>query len=126
MENDKIQTLQENETCPTVGYQAVNVNVPVTVTPFAQTGATVTRCCGTPIIKAGKSLGQGTKNGVCSFTIGQNIVVAIPVAFGAEASVGDTYVDALMASSEEIDCEILSQMPEPNQPESPAPGGATT
>lgn len=108
---------QENMTCPAVGYQAVNVNVPVTITPFAKAGATATRCCGTPIVKSGKSIGQGTKNGICNFTIGQNIIVAIPVAFGAEAVVGDTYVDCLGASAEEIDCAALPQMPESNQPE---------
>lgn len=117
MELDKELILQDNATCPTVGYQAVNVNVPVTVTPFAHAGSTITRCCGTPIVKSGKATGQGTKNGTCNFTLGQNIVVAIPVAFGAEATVGDTYVDCLGASSEEIDCGTLSQIMEPIQPD---------
>lgn len=120
MNIDKNFELQENMTCPAVGYQAVNVNVPVTVTPFAKAGSTATRCCGTPIVKSGKSIGQGTKNGICNFTIGQNIVVAIPVAFGAEAAVGDTYVDCLGASAEEIECESLSQKPEID-PVEPAP-----
>lgn len=109
---------QDNETCPAVGYQAVNVNVPVTVTPYAKAGTTVTKCCGSSIVKPGKSIGQGTKNGICNFTIGQNIVVAIPVAFGADASVGDTYVDCLGASAEEIDCDTLVDLGDPNQPES--------
>lgn len=111
------QPLQENATCPSVGYQAVNVSVPVTITPFAQAGATATRCCGKPIVKAGKSIGQGVKNGICNFTIGQNIVVAIPVGFGADAVVGDTYVDCLGASEEEIDCDTLSLLQDQNQPE---------
>lgn len=115
------QAPQENATCPSVGYQAVNVNVPVTITPFAQAGATSTRCCGTPIVKSGKSIGQGTKNGICNFTIGQNIIVAIPVAFGAEAVVGDTYVDCLGASAEEIDCDTLAQLQGPNKPETTPP-----
>lgn len=117
MDIDKSFALQENTTCPAVGYQAVNVNVPVSIAPFAKVGATMTRCCGTPIVKSGKTIGQGTKNGVCNFTIGQNIVVAIPVAFGAEAVVGDTYVDCLGASSEEIDCDSLPKLPEEPQPE---------
>ncbi len=121
MSEEKIVDLQENETCPAVGYQAVNVNVPVTVKPFAKTGSTTTRCCGTPIVKSGKSIGQGTKNGICNFTIGQNIVVAIPVAFGAEATVGDTYVDCLGATAEEIDCDNLPDIGEPNQPENTEP-----
>lgn len=33
----------ENQTCPAVGYQAASVCVPVTVTPFAEAGKTVTK-----------------------------------------------------------------------------------
>lgn len=117
MSTEKETILQENETCPSVGYQAVTISVPITVKPFAQTGTTITKCCGSPIVKPGKTIGTGTKNGICNFTIGQNIVVAIPVAFGAEAYVGDTYVDALGASSDEIDCDKLSDLGDPNQPE---------
>lgn len=129
MNEDITYATQENATCPAVGYQAVNVNVPVTVTPFAHTGTTTTKCCGMPIVKSGKSTGQGVKNGMCNFTIGQNIVVAIPVAFGAEAVVGDTYVDCIGASSEEFDCETLSQITQQNQPETvtnPVLAGETT
>lgn len=117
MIEDNNNMVQENETCPAVGYQAVNVNVPVMVKPFANAGSTATKCCGAPIIKSGTSVGQGTKNGICNFTIGQNIVVAVPVAFGAEATVGDTFVDCLGASNEEIDCDTLQAIAEPNQPE---------
>ncbi|MGL4791541.1 MAG: hypothetical protein ACRCW1_09050 [Anaerotignaceae bacterium] len=102
----------ENATCPAVGYQAVNVNVPVTVTPFAQTGSTVTSCCGAPTVTAGIST-TGIKNGACTFTIGQNLVVAIPVAFGAQATTGDAYVDCIGAAAEEITCDALSQMVQP-------------
>lgn len=121
MIEEKDTILKENETCPAVGYQAVNVNVPVSVRPFAHAGSTATKCCGAPIVKSGKSVGQGTKNGICNFTIGQNIVVAIPVAFGAEATVGDTFVDCLGASSEEIECDNLPTTSEPTQPEPDEP-----
>lgn len=113
MDTENTLPVEENATCPAVGYQAVNVNVPVSVSPFAHTGATITKCCGKPIVMPGNETGQGTKNGICSFTIGQNIVVAIPIAFGAKATVGDTYVDCLGASSEEIDCETLPKNTEP-------------
>ncbi len=126
MSEENTALVENNETCPAIGYQAVNVNVPVTVRPFAKTGSTVTRCCGAPIVKSGKSIGQGTKNGICNFSIGQNIVVAIPVAFGAEATVGDTYVDCLGASAEEIDCDTLSNLAEPNQPEATESNAAPT
>lgn len=33
--------IMENQTCPTVGYQAASICVPVTVTPYANASATV-------------------------------------------------------------------------------------
>ena len=37
------ELLNENQTCPAVGYQSASICVPVTVTPFAQTGMTTTK-----------------------------------------------------------------------------------
>lgn len=122
MDPEGVPEPEENLDCPAVGYQAVTVSVPVTVTPYAKTGATTTKCCGTPIIKSGATKGEGTVNGVCNFSIGQNIVVAIPVAFGADATVGETYVDSIGASADEILCEELPTLSEPMGPsEPPAP-----
>ena len=61
--------LEENQTCPAVGYQSVSVCVPVTVTPFAKTGVTMTKCCGTPLVTPGRETCGGVKNGSCFFTI---------------------------------------------------------
>ena len=44
----------ENQTCPAVGYQAASVCVPVTVTPFAEAGKTVTKFCGDPVVVSGR------------------------------------------------------------------------
>lgn len=33
--------IMENQTCPTVGYQAASICVPVTVAPYANASATV-------------------------------------------------------------------------------------
>ena len=57
----------------------------------------------------------GVKNGVCSFTVSQNICVAVPVEFGANAVVGEAYVDCLGVSSEDIctDCRLTDAAPEP-------------
>lgn len=46
--------IDNQQTCPTVAYQLSSVCVPVTVTPFATAGATVTRCCKKPVVTAGK------------------------------------------------------------------------
>ena len=85
--------IMENQTCPTVGYQAASICVPVTVTPYANAGATV--------VIPGRQICAGVKNGVCSFTLSQNVCVAVPVEFGANASVGEAYVECLGASAED-------------------------
>lgn len=98
----------ENQTCPTVGYQAASVCVPVTITPYANAGATVTKCCGEAIVVPGRQLCGGIKNGSCSFTLSQNICVAVPVDFGASAMVGEAFVECLGASASDIctECNI--------------------
>lgn len=99
--------LNETQACPAVGYQSASICVPVTVTPFAKTGVTATKCCGAPVVTPGRASCGGMQNGSCTFTISQNICVAVPVEFGAVAAVGDTYVDCINASQEDIcfDCD---------------------
>lgn len=92
----------EDGSCPVTGYQKASVCVPVIVSPFAHTGPTVTKCCGDPIIVSGEKPCPGKKNGACAFTISQMICVEVPVNFGATATVGDTYVDCLNASTDDI------------------------
>lgn len=99
------------ETCPATGYQTMSVCVPVTVTPFAETGATKTKCCGDSVITPGIDTCMGIKNGTCSFTISQDLCIAVPVAFGAVASVGDTYVNCTYASEKDI-CNDCSKLPD--------------
>lgn len=98
----------EYQACPTVAYQTSSVCVPVTVTPFAKTGETITKCCGSPVVVPGRNTCGGTKNGQCVFTITQGICVEIPVEFGAVAAVGDTYVSCVDAVAEDV-CDCNSQ-----------------
>lgn len=92
----------EDMTCPAVGFQKIGVCVPVTVTPFANAGNTITKCCGEPVVKSGDAMCPGKKNGVCTFTVSQTICVEVPVVFGAKAMVGDTFVNCMTASSRDI------------------------
>ena len=57
---------------------------------------------------------EGLKNGSCFFTITQDICVAVPVAFGAVATVSDAYVACNGASSEDI-CTDCQKTPVPVQ-----------
>lgn len=92
----------EDQTCPAIGYQPVTVCVPVTITPFANAEATTTFCCGDPIVTPGITTCEGTVNGHCTFTITQNICIAVPVDFGATASVGAPSVQCGAATSEDV------------------------
>lgn len=101
--------MNENGVCPATGYQKVEICVPVTVKPFAKTGPTTTKCCGKPIVKPGIIKCDGIKNGECFFTISQKICVEVPVAFGAESFTGDTFVNCLDASAENICIECSKE-----------------
>lgn len=104
-------TLNDTQTCPAIGYQAASVCVPVTVTPYAQTGTTITKCCGGPVVTPGRIACEGVKNGSCVFTLSQDICVAVPVDFGAVATVGEAYVNCNNASSEDICSECTKATP---------------
>lgn len=110
MQND--MTLLEDQTCPAVGYRSASICVPVTVNPFARTGATFTKCCGTPVVIPGKVTCEGERNGSCVFTISQDICVAVPVGFGATATVGDAFVNCIGASADDI-CTGCGQVQPP-------------
>lgn len=79
--------------CPVIGEKKVDVSVPVTVVPFAHTKTPKIKCCGEPRVTSGEPDCKGKINGACTFTISQTISVEVPVAFGATASVGETYVE---------------------------------
>ncbi|MEG1917744.1 MAG: hypothetical protein RRY95_02320 [Oscillospiraceae bacterium] len=110
---ESLTPVLEPQTCPAIGYQSANICVPVTVTPFASAGTTVTKCCGSPVVMPGKAACGGIKNGTCTFTISQGICVAVPVDFGATASVGESFVDCSDASAEDIctNCKTIPELP---------------
>lgn len=101
----------ENQTCPAVGYQAASICVPVTIEPYAKAGATRTKCCGTATVVSGRVACEGVKNGTCAFTIAQDICVAVPVEFGANAVVGEAFVDCKGASADDICSDCAQAFP---------------
>lgn len=120
MPDNLSQDLMENQTCPAVGYQSASICVPVTVTPFAKTGVTFTKCCGNPVVVSGRSTCGGVKNGVCTFTISQDVCVAVPVEFGATAAVGDTFVECNGTTADDI-CTHCDKIVDPTPPVDPIP-----
>lgn len=79
--------------CSAVGYQDVNVCIPVTIKPFGEAGNAKTQCLGKPVVTSGCDSCQGYPGGECKFTISQKLRVEVPVVFGARAEVGEASVD---------------------------------
>lgn len=63
-------------------------------------------CCGEAIVTPGINTCNGVENGSCTFTIAQNLCVAVPVEFGTVTTVGSLSVQCGEATSEDIctDC----------------------
>ena len=79
--------------CSAVGYQDVNVCIPVTIKTFGEAGNAKTQCLGKALISSGCDNCAGKTNDVCKFTISQKLRVEVPVIFGARAEVGKASVD---------------------------------
>ena len=62
LDNTIVDGVNAVQTCPAVGYQSASVCVPVTVTPFAQAGATTTKCCGSPVVTPGRVTCEGIRS----------------------------------------------------------------
>ena len=77
--------------CQTTVNQRVTLCVPVTVTPFAIAGVITSECCGTPVLQSGTGACAGLPDTDCSFTITQDVCLQIPLAFGADATAGESY-----------------------------------
>lgn len=92
----------EGEGCEVIASQLINVCVPITVTPFAETGTVTTICCGDPVINGEECVGE--INGTCEFTVSQLICVQVPVIFGANAAPGATFVQCGDATEGECVC----------------------
>jgi hypothetical protein len=90
--NDSFDKEIDDMTCPAIGYQDVNVCVPVTIKPFGDVGNATTQCIGRPIVTSENDRCCGEPGGVCKFTISQKLRIEVPVMFGARAEIGDVFV----------------------------------
>ena len=81
------------ERCDTKATKTSTICVPVTIAPYAKVGTIVTECCGKPEVSEKHTKCKGVENGSCKFTISQKIKVEIPVEFGANTTVGGTFVE---------------------------------
>ncbi len=90
--------------CSAIGYQDVNVCIPITIKTFGEAGNAKTQCLGKAVVVSGCDYCPGKTNDVCKFTISQRLRVEVPVIFGARAEAGKASVDCgCVESADECD-----------------------
>lgn len=94
--------------CTAVGYQDVNVCIPVTIKPFGEAGNAKTQCMGKAVVTPGCDICPGKPGDVCKFTISQKLRVEVPVVFGARAEIGEASVDCECGESVG-DCDTFGE-----------------
>lgn len=93
-DKDKKEDTEKCETgCSTVGFQDVNVCIPVTIKPFGEAGNAKTTCIGKAVISSECDECPGKTGEVCKFTISQKLRVEVPVIFGARAEIGEASIE---------------------------------
>ena len=109
---DNFETIEQNIKdefgCSTVGYQDVDVCVPITIKAFGEVGNAKTQCLGKSIISSGSNVCPGKPGEVCKFTISQKLRVEVPVIFGARAEAGEAIIDCGCAEKTDscrLECE---------------------
>ena len=79
-------------TCPVTASHETTACVPVSISPFADPGPISIECCGSPVVRSGGEPCYGIPNGHYEFTVSQKMRINIPIAFGVDIMVGETYV----------------------------------
>jgi hypothetical protein len=93
--------------CTTTFYQKETVCVPVHVRPYAIPGVARATCCKTPVVARGNvCTGNQTS---CSFTVTQELCIAVPISFGAEIETSDAVVECGGVSEEGCGCSGESE-----------------
>jgi len=97
--------------CPAVGYQMIEMCVPVHVKPFAKIGDTITKCCGPATVMPGTDRCDAMPPvGECGFTITQRICIEVPVEFGADVDTGEVHGTCDQVSAIDI-CRNCPEVP---------------
>lgn len=103
-EADKPMCMDKDKAgCSAVGYQDVNVCIPVTIKPFGEAGNAKIKCLGKAVVSSDCDKCPGKPGEVCKFTISQKLRVEVPVVFGARAEVGEAAIDCGCAEGGKCD-----------------------
>lgn len=98
------QSIKDEIGCSAVGYQDVDVCIPITIKAFGEVGNAKTRCLGKSVISSDSDVCSGKRGEVCKFTISQKLRVEVPVIFGARAEAGEAIIDCGCAEKADRRC----------------------
>ncbi len=90
---DDIKNKEDNDPCKAckrIVHQKARVALPMAIDPFAIVGKIKTKCCGTPSISVSPC--DECKE-ICHFIITQEICIEIPIKFGANTEVEETFIE---------------------------------
>lgn len=79
--------------CEKVGYQYLDISVPIEVRPNVTVGQIEAECCGEPTVSC-----RGSAGNTCEITVTQRINLSLPIRYGITACKGD---DKIGCSSED-------------------------
>ncbi len=91
--------------CPTMGYQDVNVCVPVTIKAFGEVGNATTKCLGNALITSGCNPCVSGSGNICKFTVSQKLRIEVPIIFGARAEADEAIIDCDCDCDCDSDCD---------------------
>ncbi len=91
--------------CPTMGYQDVNVCVPVTIKAFGEVGNATTKCLGNALITSGCNPCVSGPGNICKFTVSQKLRIEVPIIFGARAEADEAIIDCDCDCDCDSDCD---------------------
>jgi hypothetical protein len=90
------------ESCKSVFYQTEKVCVPVQVKPYAIPGVATATCCNEPTVSKGTTCTGNAAS--CSFTVTQELCIAVPISFGAEITTGTVALECGEVSETGCQC----------------------
>ncbi len=91
--NNELEQKYDSSACSAVGYQDINVCVPVTIKASGEAGNVEIECLGKPIINSRCQECLDKSNSTCKFTISQKLRITVPIIFDAKADTGEASVE---------------------------------
>ena len=91
--------------CPAHTHEEAKITVPVAVRAWSEMGEVCIKCKGPAVVVRNSDNAPGVPGNISKFTVSQRIHVDIPLAFTAQADVGEGHVLYNSSERREPHCE---------------------